>query len=339
MNAAETTSRLFIQGKRRRAMLAIGLVAVSAFLEAAEAQDLAVVSQQGARVSRITGGAVTDALAVAPSPAAVAADADGRLYVSHPDGRAITVVAPDGTTRHLPFAGQAFGLAVEPDGRAIYVGDWSGNRIVRLATADGAVQGEVAVGRDPAHLTVGEDGRLYVAERESRSVGVIDTRRMARVAALPVGDGPFALTYDPIRRRLYVANVRSNDLTVIDTAGGRILATVPAGSSPYGVAVSADGARIVVTDQHAASVSVIDADALSITATLPVGKYPEGVAILGERAYVANWFSDDVSIVDLTSLTTVGRIPVAEGPRSLVALPPAADASTRAGRAAPRAAR
>ena len=334
MNAVGTTSRGLIQPMRRCAMLAIGLVAVSAPLETAGAQDLAVVSQQAARVSRIVGGAVTAALAVAPSPAVVAADAGGRLYVSHPDGHAITVVAPDGTTRHLPFAGQAFGLAVEPDGRAIYVSDWAGNRIVRIAPADGAVEGEVAVGRDPAHLTVGEDGRLYVAERESRSVGVIDTRRMVRVAALSVGDGPFALTYDPIRRRLYVANVRSNDMTVIDTAGGRILATVPAGPSPYGVAVSADGARIVVTDQHAASVSVIDADALSITATIPVGKYPEGVAILGERAYVANWFSDDVSIVDLTSLTTVGRIPVADGPRLIVALPPVAAASTRAGRAA-----
>jgi YVTN family beta-propeller protein len=339
MNAAGTIRRGFVQRMRRRAMLAIALVAVSGPLGSVGAQDLAVVSQQGARVSRIAGGAVTAALAVTASPAVVAADASGRLYISHPDGHAITVVAPDGSARHLPFAGQAFGLAVEPDGRAIYVGDWSGNRVVRIAPSDGAVEGEVAVGRDPANLTLGEDGRLYVAERESRSVGVIDTRRMVRVAALSVGDGPFALTYDPIRRRLYVANVRSNDMTVVDTAGGRILATVPAGPSPYGVAVSADGARIVVTDQHAASVSVIDADALSITATVPVGKYPEGVVIRGDRAYVANWFSDDIAIVDLTSLTTVGRIPVAEGPRSIVAVPPAAAASTLAGRATPGIAR
>ncbi|WP_425530527.1 hypothetical protein [Stenotrophomonas maltophilia] len=37
----------------------------------------------------------------------------------------------------------------------------------------------------------------------------------------------------------------------------------------------------------------------------------------GGRAYVANWFSDDVSVIDLASLRETGRIPVAEGPRSL----------------------
>ncbi|MGU3539854.1 YncE family protein [Methylobacterium sp. A54F] len=311
------------------------MVAGVAFGTSAGAGNLAIVSQQGAQVARIEGGAVSAALAVAPAPAVVATDARGRLYVSHPDGHAITVIEPDGATRRLPFAGQAFGLAVEPDGRAIYVGDWSGNRVVRLSTATGAVEDEVAVGRDPTNLVLGKGGRLYVAERENRSVGVVDTDRMERISGLPVGDGPFALAFDPVRHRLYVANVRSNDMTVIDTAGGQILATMPAGPSPYGVAVSADGGRVIVTDQHAAAVSVIDAEALKVVATIPVGKYPEGVAILGSRAYVANWFSDDVSIVDLESLTVTGRISVAEGPRSIVALPQAADAPTLARHAEP----
>ena len=321
MSAAGTALRGFFRRMRRRVAPVIGLVAASALPGSAGAQDLAVVSQQGARVTRIAGGTVTAALAVAPSPAVAAVDAGGRLYVSHPDGHAITVIAPGGGLRQLPFAGQAFGLAVEPDGRAIYVGDWSGNRVVRIAPSDGAVEGEVAVGRDPAHLTVGEDGRLYVAERESRSVGVIDTRRMVRVAGLPVGEGPFALAYDPVRRRLYVANVRSNDVTVIDAATERVLGRVPVGASPYGVAVSRDGARVLVTNQHAGSVSVIHADTLIVVATVPVGRYPEGVALVDTRAYVANWFSDDVSVIDLDSLRATGRIPVAEGPRTIVALP------------------
>ena len=302
-------------------ILAMLLPALLALPAAAGAQAVAVVSQQGARVSRIEAGAVASALEVAPAPAVAAADATGRLYVSHPDGHAITVIEPDGATRRFAFAGQAFGLAVEPDGRALYVGDWSGNRVLRVSPTTGAVEAEVAVSRDPAGLVLGGDGRLYVAEREAGSVGVIDTGRMERIAGLPAGDGPFALAYDPVRRRVYVANVRSNDLTVIDAAAGRVFARVPAGASPYGVAVSADGARVVVTDQHAAAVSVIDAETLSVVATLPVGRYPEGVAIHDGRAYVANWFSDDVSVIDLASLRVTGRIPVAEGPRTILALP------------------
>ncbi len=32
-----------------------------------------------------------------------------------------------------------------------------------------------------------------------------------------------------------------------------------------------------------------------------VGSYPEGIAITrdGRKAYVANWFSDDISVIDL----------------------------------------
>jgi YVTN family beta-propeller protein len=328
-----------LQGIGRFSFLTCLLVVGPALGVSAAAGKLAVVSQQGAQVTRIEGGAVSTAHAGTPAPAVAAADVAGRLYVSHPDGHVITVIEPDGTTRGLSFAGQAFGLAVEPDGRAIYVGDWSGNRIVRVAPSDGADAGEVAVGCDPAHLVLGEGGRLYVAERETRSVGVVDTGRMERIAGLPVGDGPFALAYDPIRHRLYVANVRSNDMTVIDTVGRRILATVPAGPSPYGTAVSPDGTRIVVTDQHAASISVIDADTLAVVATIPVGRYPEGVAILGRRAYIANWFSDDVSIVDLTSLTVTGRILVAEGPRSIIALPPGSAVPTPAWHVEPGASR
>lgn len=303
----------------------IGLLALLAAWPAA-GEGLFVASQQAARLTRIEAGAESAARPVAAAPAVVAADADGRLYLSHPDGKAISVVAPDGSVRSLPLEAQPFGLAVEPDGRRIYVGDWSGNRVIALS-ADGAVEGEAATGPDPAHLVLGPPGRLYVAEREGRSVGVIDTRAMRRVGGFPVGDGPFALAADPARARLYVANVRSNDVTVIDTAAGRVLATVAAGASPYGVAVTPDGARVLVSDQHAAKVSVIDAAALAVTATVPVGHYPEGVAILGGFAYVANWFSDDVSVIDLATLRETRRIPVAEGPRSLAVVPRAPEAS------------
>ncbi|MEL6060634.1 MULTISPECIES: YncE family protein [unclassified Methylobacterium] len=287
---------------------------------------LFVVSQQGAKVTRIEVGGATTATLVAAAPAVVAADAAGRLYLSHPDRRVVSVVAPDGSVRSLPLKAQPFGLAAEPDGSRIYVGDWSGNRVIALAM-DGAVAGEAATGPDPAHLVLGPAGRLYVAEREGRSVGVIDTVAMRRVGSFPVGDGPFALAYDPARGRLYVANVRSNDVTVIDTQAGRILATVPAGASPYGIAVTADGARVLVSDQHAGKVSVIDAKTLAVTATVPVGPYPEGVAIRGGFAYVANWFSDTVSVIDLATLRETRRIPVAEGPRGLAVAPGAPEAS------------
>ena len=287
----------------------------------AQAGTVFVASQgAGALASVVPGTGASPAIAVGGTPAQVTAGPDGRLYLTHPDEAAITVV--DGRTRMvlrtLPFSGQAFGIAVSADGASLFVGDWAGGRIVRVAAGTGAVEGAVAVGRDPAGLVLDGRGRLYVADRESRQVSVVETGRMERIGTVPVGEGPFALTLSPAQDRLYVANVRSGDLSVIDTGTLRPIATVAIGGMPYGVAASADGRLVLVTNQQAGTVVVLDAARLTVTATVPVGRYPEGVVADGALAYVANWFSDSVSVIDLDRLVETARLPVGEGPRSLV---------------------
>ncbi len=285
-----------------------------------------VASQQGAQVTRVEAGAVAGHATVAGAPATVAAGG-GLVFLSHPDGQAITVA--DGATgavlRRLPYKGQSFGLAASADGRTVFVADWSGHRVDRLSAADGTVEASAETGRDPSHIALDRAGRLYVADRESHQVSVFDAARMTRIATISVGTAPFALALSPDGRRLYVGNVRSNDLTVIDTGRLEALATVPAGAMPYGLAVSPDGARVLVTNQQAGTVTVLDAGTLTIAATVGVGRYPEGIVIEGGRAYVANWFSDSVSVLDLATLKEVDRLSVAEGPRSLAVATPAQD--------------
>lgn len=287
----------------------------------AQAGSVFVASQTAAELSRIESGdnAVAGKTKLGLGPAAIASDGHGKLYLTHPDDGEISVVNANSglVIKRLPYKGQAFGLAVDPDGRSIYVGDWSASRVTRLSAETGVVEGTVAVGEDPAHLVIDRTGRLYVADRESHQVSVVDTARMERIAVIPVGKAPFALGLSPRQDRLYVANVRSNDLTVIDTGQLKRIATVPVGAMPYGVATSADGQTILVTNQHAGTVSVLDSESLTLTRTIKVGQYPEGVVVAGHRAYVANWFSDDVSVLDLATLSETGRLKVAEGPRTL----------------------
>ncbi|SOR27918.1 MxaE [Methylorubrum extorquens] len=282
-----------------------------------------VASQQGAQVTRLEAGTVAGHATVAGAPATVATGG-GSVFLSHPDGHAITVADATGAVlRRLPYKGQGFGLAASADGRTLFVADWSGNRVDRLSAADSTVEASAETGRDPAHIVLDRAGRLYVADRESHQVSVFDGARMTRLATIPVGTAPFALALSPDERRLYVGNVRSNDLTVIDTEALKALATVPAGAMPYGVSVSPDGARVFVTNQHAGTVTVLDAGTLANAATIGVGRYPEGIVIEGGKAYVANWFSDTVSVIDLATLKEITQVPVAEGPRSLAIAAPA----------------
>lgn len=261
-------------------------------------------------------------LAVGRSPAQVVAGPEGRLYLAHPDTGTVTVVDGAGGSIRQTFSvpGQPFGIAASPDGVHLYVGDWAGHRVMRLSARTGAVEGTVAVGREPAGLVLDRDGILYVADRESRQVSVVDTRTMTRTATISVGQGPFALALNPAQDRLYIANVRSGDVSVIDTVARRVVATFTVGGMPYGVAVGPDGRQIFVTDQRAGHLVALDADDGALRATVPVGRYPEGVVITGHQAYVANWFSDSVSVIDLRSLRETARIAVPDGPRSLAIL-------------------
>lgn len=307
----------------RLTLLACALFGLS--LAGGEAGTVYVASQGAGTLSRIEASAadVAASVSVGAGVAQVSAGPNGRLYLTQPDHAGIDVVdgRTDALLRRLPFAGQAFGIAVSADGKNLFVGDWAGGRVVRLSAETGAVEGSSPVGKDPAGLVLGGSGRLYVADRESRQVSVLDTARMERIATIPVGEGPFALGLNPRGDRLYVGNVRSGDVSVIDTGALALIGTVKIGGMPYGVATSEDGGLALVTNQQAGTVAVIDAASLTVKATIPVGRYPEGIVVDGHAAYVANWFSDTVSVLDLRTLKETARIPVAEGPRSLAVGP------------------
>jgi len=70
-------------------------------------------------------------------------------------------------------------------------------------------------------------------------------------------------------------------------------------------------------------VSVIETTNHTVVAEIPVGILPQLVAITpdGERAYVANFGSDDISVIEIASMTIAGTIDLSEygdGPFGIV---------------------
>jgi len=58
-----------------------------------------------------------------------------------------------------------------------------------------------------------------------------------------------------------------------------VTATVPVGSGPFGVAINTSGTKVYVANWDSNDVSVIDTSTNTVTATVPVGKEPKGVAV------------------------------------------------------------
>jgi YVTN family beta-propeller protein len=81
------------------------------------------------------------------------------------------------------------GLAISPDGKRLYAG--SSNYIWVIDAATQQALANVLVGSGPYYLAVSPDGgRVYVSNKWSRTVSVIDTTTLQVVATVKLGDRP-----------------------------------------------------------------------------------------------------------------------------------------------------
>ena len=81
--------------------------------------------------------------------------------------------------------------------------------------------------------------RIYVANRGSNDLSVIDGAGNTVVATVAVGTGPYDVTVNPnTNRAVYVTNENTNNVSVIDGASNTVVATVPVGNAPSHVGVN-----------------------------------------------------------------------------------------------------
>lgn len=157
---------------------------------------------------------------------------------------------------------------------------------------------------NPGGIALSEDGkRAYVVLNAANTLGVLDLTTVPAklIAQIPVGNAPNSVV---IRGQYaYVSN-----------EGGR-----PATSEDF--TNDSDGTPIVVDRKNAfattGTVSVVDLVKGTTVKTFNVGLHPAGMAISRSNLYVANAYSDSLSVVDLNSgqcVRTIGlSVPIAGG--------------------------
>src|SRR6202522_1705351 len=157
---------------------------------------------------------------------------------------------------------------------------------------------------NPGGIAVSGDGkRAYVVLNVTNMLGVIDLAASpARLTAqIPVGNAPNSVVIHG--KYAYISN-----------EGGR-----PATSADF--TNNSDGTPIVVDRKDAfaitGTVSVVDLSAGKEVKALKVGLHPAGMTISGSGLYVANAYSDSLSVIDLNSDEVVRTIdlsvPIAKG--------------------------
>ncbi len=218
------------------------------------------------------------------------------LYVTNMGGSGgVTIVRTTDLSIVKPKAAvgvDPFGIAVAPDGSAVYVALEGEGRLAIVDPQSGALMGtSVQVGSKPTGVAVAPDGRhVYVTNRDSNTLSVFDTTTR-QVMTVVVGAGPSGVAVSSDGSRVYVANSVGGSLSVLNVATNAVQTIALTGSFPVAVAL--------VPGPNSITVNI---DIMPGSDTNPINRKSKGtvtVAILGSTAY-------DVTTVDPASVRFAG---------------------------------
>lgn len=254
-------------------------------------------------------------VAVDGEPTAVVLS-DDRAYVStasaNQDAVAVVDLEAGRITTTFPVASGVTALAVSPDGKRVYAGRATGDRVeVTVIDVTAERAGTIDIGRGPAAnidaLAVDPRGRrLFVAVTDDRGSQLVivdaETTRVQRVVPVGsplrdlacAGDTLYALTSD---------RAVGGAVHVIDLAAARVTDTVVVGGAPTQLALSPDEARAYVVDYD--RVVVVCTVSLEVADALTVAARPSCVAPSadGSRLFIAD-YSGTLSVFSVES--TIG---------------------------------
>jgi len=181
----------------------------------------------------------------------------------------------------------------------------------------------IPVGTYPDSVAVNNaSDKVYVANRESNNVSVIDGRTGVRTEdTLTAGTYPTSIGVNQKDDTVYVGNSRSYSLSVFNgkASGPRSadvtvrLSPVGPGNGPSAVVVDQRDGTVYVPDYGNAvrpgAVSVLSGSTNTVTRTFPVGVAPIDAALheASDTLYLANWVPKNVWAVNARTGSRIGE--------------------------------
>jgi YVTN family beta-propeller protein len=220
-------------------------------------------------------------------------------------------------------------------------------------TTAGSFSG-ITYSSDGANLLFSQDNNHVVVANVNLKTGLLIQEQRINLPEPPADGRPYhnaksinpgSIAFSEDNRRAYIALNAVNTLGVVDLTASpaKLIAQIPVGNVPNSVLIHgryayvsneggrpatsedftnySDGTPIVVNRQDAftltGTVSIVDIAEGKEIKTILVGLHPAGMAISGSNLYVANAYSDSLSVIDLHTDTVVRTIelsvPIAHG--------------------------
>ncbi len=210
----------------------------------------------------------------------------------------------------VPVGEDPFGVTVKREGPTtlVFVANMSSDDIsvIDASSMVKIKQIPLSTGTRPTKITTFGD-KIYVAQQYTSKISVIDLNFLETID--PIDWEGFCRGIASGSKNLYVSKRSPDILAVIAPELSSVIDVIPLGGNPDGVAVSESDGLILVANFGSDNVYILDAATNEIVAVVAVGNGPTEIAISGDYAYVVNYLSQKVSVIDTKTLEVTGTIP------------------------------
>lgn len=205
------------------------------------------------------------------------------------------------------------GMVLGPTGERVYILNTISSTVSIIDTSNhfvfdeiGIISGnepvELAVYSDPDNISPGE-GKIYIINRGSNDVSVVDISRRRLIQTIPVGLKPSAIAVDVNRREVYVTNEISNTLSIIDVTTNTVKNTIVVEDRPSGLVINEDS--IYVFNEGSNRISVVSQILRKVVRTINVGSGPKrGILAFSERLFVTGASGNVLTFIDPSGAIT-----------------------------------
>ena len=152
------------------------------------------------------------------------------------------------------------------------------SKVVDVNTLQG-LKNTIEVGPSPTGIIFDPNNNyMYVSDRGSNNVSVINTTTNNVISQINVGSNPCMLAYDPDNGFLYVTDLGVG-VSVINTATNAVVKNIGTGSFPEGITFDQNNKYIYVANEATSNISVINTVTNKDFESISVGCYPRDVTV------------------------------------------------------------
>ncbi len=215
-----------------------------------------------------------------------------------------------------------------PDEKLIYVSNEEDSTLEIIDVASKIVTARVPTGAEPEGVINAIDGKTaFVTSEVADRAPVVDIPPARVTKNIIVGTRPRRFIVTPDGAELWVSDELSSEVHVIDIATlevKEVLSFLPPGFraedvTPVGMTITRDGAMVIISLGRANHIAFVDTKSREVLAYTLVGSRAWDVDLSRDEktVYVANGLSDDMTVVDVGSMTATQSVPVGRTPHSI----------------------